>query len=313
MEGKKVIVERTFETPVKNVWEAITDKNQMKEWYFNLDEFKLEVGFQFTFKGQGHKGEQYLHICTITEIVPLKKLQYSWEYKGHSGYSLVTFELFDKGDKTMVRLTHSGLDSFPGNTPDFSRDSFNEGWNMIIGKMLPEFLTKHSFKKKPNTVKIDPMENIEIQTVEAQMLIRRPVEMVFQAFIDPSKTINFWFTRSSGPLEVGKVVTWEWEMYGVSARVFVKEIIRNKKISMEWGDPGSSVDFEFNPLKGDSTYVVIRNYGFKETGDDLIKTIKDSTGGFTTVLDGLKAYLEHSINLNLIRDKYPKEVGGHGH
>ena len=155
-----------------------------------------------------------------------------------------------------------------------------------------------------------PDENIK--SVEAQMLIRKPANQVFQAFIDPAITTKFWFTKSSGPLETGKTVTWEWEMYGVSTTVFVKDIIPDKKISTEWGDPVTKVDFEFTTLSNDTTYVVIKNYGFNLEGDDLITAIKDSTGGFTTVLDGLKAYLEHNINLNLIADKFPKEIAAHG-
>lgn len=147
--------------------------------------------------------------------------------------------------------------------------------------------------------------------METQMLIRKPAPTVFQAFIDPAVTTNFWFTKSSGQLEVGKTVTWEWDMYGASINVLVKEIIPNRKISTEWGDPATTVDYEFIPLTDDTTYVVIKNYGFKETGDDLIHAIMDNTGGFTTVLDGLKAYLEHNINLNLIGDKYPKDVSNH--
>lgn len=154
-------------------------------------------------------------------------------------------------------------------------------------------------------------ENI-IPTVETQMLIRKPVSTVFLAFVDPKITTNFWFTKSNGQLEVGKTVTWEWEMYGISIPVFVKDIIQNKKISTQWGDPATTVDYEFTSLTDDTTYVVIKNYGFKETGDKLIQVIKDSTGGFTTVLDGLKAYLEHNINLNLIGDKFPKEVSNQG-
>lgn len=148
--------------------------------------------------------------------------------------------------------------------------------------------------------------------VETQMLIRKPVSLVFQAFIDPVITTNFWFTKSSGQLEAGKKVTWEWEMYGISTNVLVKEIDPNKKIIIEWGKPATTVSFEFNPLSDETTYVVIKNYGFEQTGYDLIAVIKDSTGGFTTVLDGLKAYLEHHINLNLIGDKFPKEVSQHG-
>ena len=152
----------------------------------------------------------------------------------------------------------------------------------------------------------------KIPTVETQMLIWKPVSLVFQAIIDPTITTNFWFTKSSGKLEVGKTVKWEWEMYGVSSNVLTKEIIPNKLISTEWGDPATTVDYEFTELTDETTYVVIKNYGFKETGDDLIQAVQDNTGGFTTGLDGMKAYLEHNIKLNLVADKFPKGVSNHG-
>ena len=69
--------------------------------------------------------------------------------------------------------------------------------------------------------------------VQTQMLIRRPVAEVFRAFVDPAVTTKFWFTRSSGRLEAGKQVTWDWEMYGVSAKVTVKEIQTDRRILAE--------------------------------------------------------------------------------
>ncbi|TCS85058.1 uncharacterized protein YndB with AHSA1/START domain [Anseongella ginsenosidimutans] len=156
------------------------------------------------------------------------------------------------------------------------------------------------------------MTNQTTPTVECQMTIRKPVEIVFQAFIDPVITTRFWFTKSSGKLEAGKTITWEWEMYNVSSDVLVKEIVPNEKITIvEWDDPsktaGSSTttDFEFKALTADTTYVVIKKYGFQQTGNELIEAINDNTGGYTTVLDGLKAWLEFGIELNLVRDKFP--------
>jgi len=140
------------------------------------------------------------------------------------------------------------------------------------------------------------------------MLIRKPAAVVFEAFINPAVTKHFWFTKSSGKLEQGKKVTWEWEMYGASTEVTVKEIISNQKIVIDWGEPATTVEFTFTAVTEQTTYVVIKHFGFTQTGTDLLNAIKDSTGGFTTVLDGLKAYLEHNINLNLIADKFPKEV-----
>ena len=142
--------------------------------------------------------------------------------------------------------------------------------------------------------------------VETQMMIRKPVGVVFQAFVDPEITTKFWFTKSSGKLEKGKSITWHWEMYGVSDQIKVTEYIANEKISIEWDNPPTTVDFEFSKLTDQRTYVVIKNYGFHQTGQELMEALKNNTGGFTTVLDGLKAYLEFGIELNLVRDKFAK-------
>jgi uncharacterized protein YndB with AHSA1/START domain len=144
-----------------------------------------------------------------------------------------------------------------------------------------------------------------VPTVEVQMLVRKSSAEVFNAFIDPAITTHFWFTKSSGKLETGKPITWTWEMYDFSTKVFVKDIIPTEKIIIEWNEPVTTVEFHFNAVTADTTYVVIKNYGFNCTGEELIAKIKDNTGGFTTVIDGLKVYLEHGIDPNLIADKFP--------
>lgn len=149
------------------------------------------------------------------------------------------------------------------------------------------------------------MSEKKSKCAEAQMLIRKPAVEVFNAFIDPGITKNFWFTKSSGKLELNKEITWEWEMYSVSTKVVAKEIIRDKKILFEWNKPARTVEFSFQSIDNNSTYVIVTECSFDQTGDELIAAIKGSTGGFTTVLDGLKAFLEHGINLNLIADKFP--------
>jgi uncharacterized protein YndB with AHSA1/START domain len=138
MNSDPFVIERTYYAPVHKVWKAITDKEQMKQWYFNLAEFKPEVGFEFQFTG-GPDDRTYLHLCKITEVEVDKKLTYSWRYDGYDGVSFVTFELFDEGDNTRLKLTHSGLETFPAN-PDFAKENFAAGWNHIIGVSLKDFL-----------------------------------------------------------------------------------------------------------------------------------------------------------------------------
>ncbi|MBW4891929.1 SRPBCC domain-containing protein [Mucilaginibacter sp. HMF5004] len=134
--------ERTYNAPISKTWAAITDKGQMKEWYFNLDEFKPEVGFKFSFLGGPPDGEQFLHVCEILEVIPGKKLSHSWRYDGFEGNSTLTWELFDEGDKTRLKLTHTGLDTFPADRPEFVISNFNEGWTHILGIGLKDYLEK---------------------------------------------------------------------------------------------------------------------------------------------------------------------------
>jgi len=140
MNAEPFVIERTYNAPVEKVWQAITDRDKMEQWYFKLEEFKPEVGFEFRFYG-GSKDKSYLHICRITEVVPGKKLAHTWQYDSYPGESTVTFELFDEGDKTRFKLTHAGLETFPSEK-DFARESFSKGWNYIIGESLPKFLGK---------------------------------------------------------------------------------------------------------------------------------------------------------------------------
>jgi uncharacterized protein YndB with AHSA1/START domain len=138
--AETVIIERTFNAPVAKVWRAITNADEMRIWYFDLKEFKPEVGFEFEFSVE-HEGVNYHHLCKVTEAVPEKKLAYTWRYKGEPGDSLVTLELFAEGDKTRLKLTHAGIETFP-KTPAYARKNFEAGWTEIIGSSLKQFIEK---------------------------------------------------------------------------------------------------------------------------------------------------------------------------
>ena len=142
MKNTPIVIERVYHAPVSKVWKAITDKTDMKQWYFDLADFRPEPGFEFTFYGEGKQGEKYLHLCKVTDVVENRKLRYSWAYEGMTGMSFVTFELFEEGDHTRLKLTHEGLETFPAGNPDFARESFEAGWTEITGKMLKEFVER---------------------------------------------------------------------------------------------------------------------------------------------------------------------------
>jgi uncharacterized protein YndB with AHSA1/START domain len=141
MAFEPLVIEKTLNAPAPRVWKAITDAGQMKRWYFDIPDFRPEVGFEFEFTVE-HEGKVYTHLCKVNEADFNKKLSYSWRYSEYPGDSEVTFELFTEGDKTRLKLTHKGLHTFPSDNPDFGVASFTAGWNEIIGKSLPEYLEK---------------------------------------------------------------------------------------------------------------------------------------------------------------------------
>jgi uncharacterized protein YndB with AHSA1/START domain len=102
-------------------------------------------------------------------------------------------------------------------------------------------------------------------------------------------------------------------MYGISIPVTVKAVEPNQRILIEWpGQVGSSkVEWIFTSLEDGTTFVSITNSGFSGDGDALVRQALDSTQGFSLVLAGLKALLEHGIKLNLVPDRYPKGIEDH--
>jgi len=138
-----VVIERIFNSPAENVWTAITDINQMKQWYFpQLGDFKPEKGFETRFNVH-HEGKDFLHVWKVKEAVPLKKISLEWKYEGYPGNSLVSFELFPEGDKTRLVLTHEGIESFrPGTYPELGKKNFTGGWTAFMDKGLKDFLEK---------------------------------------------------------------------------------------------------------------------------------------------------------------------------
>ncbi len=149
--------------------------------------------------------------------------------------------------------------------------------------------------------------NQKIIKAKTEMLIRKPVAEVFEAFINPEITSQFWFTASSGRLEPGKQVQWNWKMYNFSVQVEVKAIEKNSRILIEWSAYGSptTVEWLFTARQDGTTFVSITNAGFSGDENAIAQQAISSTEGFALVLSGLKALLEHNIKLNLVADRFP--------
>lgn len=136
-------IEQVYDAPRAQVWKAMTDPSEMKEWYFNLPGFRAEAGYTFQFEGGPEEGPVFIHLCRVTEAIPEKKLAYTWRYEGYPGDTLVTFELSDADEnKTRVSLTHEGIQTIAPHHPAFARENFQQGWTDILTKSLASYLNK---------------------------------------------------------------------------------------------------------------------------------------------------------------------------
>jgi uncharacterized protein YndB with AHSA1/START domain len=247
MKAEPIVFERIYEAPISKVWKAITDKNDMKQWYFDLSEFKPEVGFEFTFVG-GDRNQSFLHLCKVIEVVPGRKLKHSWRYDGYEGNSFVTWELFEEGkNKTRVKLTHEGLETFPQDTPSFATQNFVKGWTGILGVNLLDF--------------------VEVSDIVKTIDVNVSSEQLWQILVSVD-AVTQWAQGFSGGTTVetdfkkGSTVVWKDSTGAVGAKGTVAERIENKKLVLVYPEDGHSSsedykeDYEITSKNGKTTLTV---------------------------------------------------------
>lgn len=134
-----IVVEETFIAKVEDVWKAITVQPLMIQWYFeNIPAFSANVGFKTQFNVESN-GRDFFHMWEVTNVIPNHKVEYRWRYANYPGEGHVAFELSEADNKTVLKLTATGMDSFPQNIPEFKRESCQAGWHYFIKQRLKAF------------------------------------------------------------------------------------------------------------------------------------------------------------------------------
>ena len=143
MSATPVEIIEIFDVSIDKVWNALTTKKAFDKWYFDIENFEPKVDYEFEFYGGS-----YLHQCKIVEVELNHKLVYTWKYPLYDGDSVVTFILEELTDEivpqTKLTLIHDGIETFPPEDHNFSRDSFEAGWTEIIRISLKNYLERNS-------------------------------------------------------------------------------------------------------------------------------------------------------------------------
>ena len=138
--SQPIVVEQAFDVSKETLWQAITQREQMIKWFFdNIPEFRPEVGFETQFNVNTGQRD-FLHLWSITEAIPVRRIVYDWRYRGVPGAGTVTFEIFEAGHGSLLRVTSEGIESFPQDIPEFTRESGEAGWKYFIQGNLKDYL-----------------------------------------------------------------------------------------------------------------------------------------------------------------------------
>ncbi len=280
LESQPFVIERTYDAPVALVWRALSSRKDIERWFFDFINFEAKPGCEFEFVVE-HEGNKFHHLCKVTEVILQKKIAYTWRYKGVAGESLVTFELFPEGNKTKVKLTHDGLETFP-KLPQYARKNFAGGWTQLIGASLKDFA----------------------ETVEREIYIMRefnaPRELVWQAMTDPKHVVNWWgprgFTTTIEEMDVRPGGAWKHVMHGPDGtnypnKSIFKEVVKPEKLVFAHGGgrengPGATfvATWTFDEVGKDKTKVSIHMvFPTTEARDFVVKEFGAIEGGKQTL------------------------------
>ncbi len=139
-----VVVQHIYPATISQVWNAITNPDEMRQWFFEaVQDFEPVTGFETEF--DVHVDEKtYRHIWKITAVENKSRIEYDWSYAGIPGKSMVSWELSEVDGQTQLQLTHTEVEPFQAEAGDqnFTRESCLGGWNYFLKEQLVNYLEK---------------------------------------------------------------------------------------------------------------------------------------------------------------------------
>ncbi len=131
-----IVKEVTINAPAAKVFAALTEPDQLTQWWGQDDMYRTEhmeadvrVGGKWRTTGKGADGEPFGVEGVYLAVDPPHLLEFTWNYDwgSESSETVVRYELVERGGSTLVRLTHSGF-----NDPQ-ARDEHDGGWSIVFG------------------------------------------------------------------------------------------------------------------------------------------------------------------------------------
>lgn len=130
-----IIIETVFNVSVETVWSAITNLSEMTQWFFdNIPGFEPIVGFKTSFLVSSEE-RNFRHLWEVTEVIPKRKITYTWVYEEYDGKSESIFEVSEYNGLSKLTITCIVLEDFPKGIPEFTSESCKGGWNYFMNRL----------------------------------------------------------------------------------------------------------------------------------------------------------------------------------
>ncbi len=140
--------------------------------------------------------------------------------------------------------------------------------------------------------------NTQTLEIKTALQILKPVHEVFEAIVDPAKMTNYFISKSSGRMETGKKLIWQFPEFESEFPIRVGRVEDDKYISYYWNIDSDEllVEIKLTPKNNAATIVTVTEKS-KNNDEAGIKWLTGNTEGWANFLACLKAFLEYGINL----------------
>lgn len=137
--AKEITIERFYPYPIESVWAAIATSEALSEWLMPND-FRPEIGHEFTFKTKPQPGFDGIVKCRIITVEAPTRLSYTWQGGPLKKATTVSFELTSTTDGTLLYFRHSGFEGFINQY--IVRFILGNGWKDLLFKKIKLYLDK---------------------------------------------------------------------------------------------------------------------------------------------------------------------------
>lgn len=252
--AKSIIID----APPSKVFQAITDEKELTNWFPNIARLEAKVGGSVEFRFQRADGTvDHIVVGKVIEIVPDKKFSMSWKNTSDSNFpdTMVTWTLEPDGDKTLVRLVHSGFEKGKW------LDLHDGGWSYFAAR-LAEYCQKGHVESRQMFKELG-------EEIQKTIVVDARPEVVFRALTDDQELTQWFPNHAVLEARVGGTMEFRFERPDGEKHTMhgsVVELIPNKKLSYSWklaggSDPDSLVTWTLDPVDGGKTQVTLVHSG----------------------------------------------------